>query len=91
MLKIAEGIDLKELEKYGFKYKQDEDYEYWEITNELETYRIMFVAVWDRKIHNLGADDTLYDLIQAGIVVKEWLYAKGKRRNRFKRAWEVWI
>jgi hypothetical protein len=74
MLKIAEGINLEELEKYGFEktyivsdwcYRKDFiDFEYKEN-----------IVVWcdSREVQVEGAEllDTLYDLIQAGIVVKE--------------------
>lgn len=74
MLKIAEGISLAELEKYGFEkeyivfdwcYRKDFiDFEYKEN-----------IVVWcdSREVQVEGAEllDTLYDLIQAGIVVKE--------------------
>jgi hypothetical protein len=74
MLKIAEGINLDELEKYGFEkeyivsdwcYRKDFiDFEYKEN-----------IVVWcdSRELQVEGAEllDTLYDLIQAGIVVKE--------------------
>ena len=74
MLKIAEGINLEELEKYGFKeiciigewcYRKEYiDCEYEE-----------HITIWiDRRTVHIKAFellDTLYDLIQAGIVVKE--------------------
>lgn len=74
MLKIRDDIPLEELEKYGFKkeylfadwcyQKQFIDFEYEE-----------HIVVWcdSREVQVEGAEllDTLYDLIQAGIVVKE--------------------
>ena len=77
MLKIAEGIDLKELEKYGLKYKHlsCDIYNHWEYMEvDKETKQInttLYIFESDRRIVNIDADDTLYDLIQAGIVVKE--------------------
>lgn len=74
MLKIAEGINLDELEKYGFEktyivsdwcYRKDFiDFEYKEN-----------IVVWcdsrEVQVEAIELLDTLYDLIQAGIIVKE--------------------
>lgn len=64
MLKIAEGINLEELKKYGFKYKHSL------ISNRYDKGTI-FVNIDTRTIYCYQDIDTLYDLIQAGIVVKE--------------------
>ena len=64
MLKIREDIPLKELEKYGFKYKQGL------FINSYDKGTI-FVNCDNRYIYCFKDIDTLYDLIQAGIVVKE--------------------
>lgn len=74
MLKIAEGINLEELEKYGFEesyimsdwcyQKQLTDYEY-------EEHIIVWCNSREVQVHAIELLDTLYDLIKAGIVVKE--------------------
>lgn len=92
MLKIAEGIDLKELEKFGFK-KQPRPYSGYYLCVAIGA-RVIFVnpdgggriihsEKWednDPRIHknpnckyraNYIVEEILYDLIQAGIVVKE--------------------
>ena len=74
MLKVKEGIKLEELEKYGFERKYIvADWCYWKEYKE-ENYKETLV-VWeeDRKvqIEAIHLLDALYDLITAGIVVKE--------------------
>lgn len=84
MLKIKENVDLKELEKFGFKYNPN-CYENWRktfensmsgdvkirITNERTVYPVI-----DLNFYNLGhlsefaLHDTLYDLIKADLVEK---------------------
>jgi len=74
MLKIAEGISLAKLEKYGFEEeyifadwcyrKQLVDFEY-------EEHIIVWCNSREVQVHAIELLDTLYDLIQAGIVVKE--------------------
>ena len=82
MLKIKENVDLKELEKYGFKYAQtnmDKYFYTYYLDNEFD------LTIYENdKILRLGycpiddtssyADttflDTIYDLIQAGLVEK---------------------
>lgn len=84
MLKIKNNVDLKELEKFGFKhyemiyvkeYKRISDYE------ELNTIKEVFVGELDRKI-SIGTNngymqfntdielDVIYDLIKADLVKK---------------------
>ena len=84
MLKIKDNVDLKELEKYGFKYTPNcyENYKlclqndlegaiYIRITND----RIVYL-VSDLDIYNLNNEnefkmyDILYDLIKADLVEK---------------------
>ena len=71
MLKIRDDIPLEELEKYGFEYKKIKDLEIWEHQNGADSFRIIYVVVRSREINNYNESDKLYDLIQAGIVVKE--------------------
>lgn len=76
MLKIKDNVDLKELEKFGFKlFQGNSKYYYKDVYNGTSDYR---VYVEDRIIQlGMGAeetifnvDTTIYDLIQAGIVEK---------------------
>ena len=92
MLKIKNNVDLKELERFGFKAKYDEDsgkvcaYQkkcekdvggllitITETTSLIRIYRA-FIGKnieWRINKYNDYFDiDTLYDLIQAGLVVK---------------------
>lgn len=69
MLKIKDNVNLKELEKFGFKYKKNEyRHKIYEWTNK---YDFFTVYVWDnREIYSSGAVDVLYDLIKADLVEK---------------------
>lgn len=74
MLKIAEGINLEELEKYGFEkeyivsdwcfQKKLKDFEY-------EEYIMLWCNSRIVQVKAIELLDTLYDLIKEGIVVKE--------------------
>ena len=73
MLKIKDDVDLKELEKFGFKAdKYDLFYEYHSKSNYKDTImlnmknkRLLFYQTYNGKSY-----DVLYDLIQAGLVEK---------------------
>lgn len=81
MLKINPEKDIKELEKFGFKPKYDED------TGELESYALGYESYESIKVKNrlipfrrdynedryYSSDivEVLYDLIKADMVVKE--------------------
>ena len=68
MLKIKKDVDLKELEKFGFK-KNKNIYCFENIFN-----AIVLMIFDNKKISDPGDDsgnDVLYDLIQAGLVEKE--------------------
>lgn len=74
MLKIRDGVDLKELEKYGFEYDKD-DYYYYDKTGNLGGYDEIIIEK-DRLIQ-LGfepspyfIENCLYDLIKADLVEK---------------------
>lgn len=90
MLKIKDNVDLKELEKFGFKPKYNEDtgkiIAYQKVNKEAE-YEGLIVNIerikskirifkrtkqcWIINKYNEYFDiDTLYDLIQAGLVEK---------------------
>lgn len=79
MLKIKDNVDLKELEKFGFKLKYNENngkpfsYEKefigWNRRSDITIY------IEDREINcyieeEMGIIETLYDLIKADMVVK---------------------
>ena len=93
MLKIKDSVDLKELEKFGFKPKYDENtgkicvYEKKSTKNVYEGLLVKLQktkskirifkgfqgrnVAWKINRHNDYFDiDTLYDLIQAGLVEK---------------------
>ncbi len=67
MLKIKDDVDLKELEKFGFKQRNN----YYEIFNH---YDVDVITIYenDKTIEcgDVTADDKLYDLIQSGLVEK---------------------
>jgi hypothetical protein len=74
MLKIKDNVDLKELEKYGFKRNSNFP-DGWAMvkTYEKGKYYQEDIYVWnDRKIQVNAIDilDTIYDLIQAGLIDK---------------------
>lgn len=74
MLKIKDNIDLKELEKFGFvKYHYRENHDYY-MYPEIENYAI-YIFIENREIMVDKFYDNhltiIYDLIQAGLVVKE--------------------
>lgn len=93
MLKIRDDVDLKELEKFGFKHiindtyskrmnNSDERYETSILVNPLnkETKNhLVYYINNDEEIGNIEEDyidltgelDTVYDLIQANLIVKE--------------------
>ena len=82
MLKIKDNVDLKELEKFGFKkdkndndniyyldfkpYEAHTDYSYIEINGEDRLFNIDCVEVDDYE----KVLNVLFDLIQAGLVEK---------------------
>lgn len=74
-LRIKPNVDLKELEKYGFEY-YDEEYSKWE---ESEGYDIGYSVDIANRIIKISfstfdmlvkIDSTLYDLIKADLVEK---------------------
>ena len=81
-LRIKDNVDLKELEKFGFKvYEYVLFYEYHSKSNykdsimlNMKNKRLLFYQTYNGKSY-----DVLYDLIQAGLVEKvedKWLKAK---------------
>lgn len=76
MLKIKDNVDLKELEKFDFLYRDDcGQYKFTERNVDGATY--IYINIWNRKIiyrQDKASDNMclnkLYDLIQAGLVEK---------------------
>lgn len=81
MLKIKDEVDLKELEKFGFKY--DEQMNYWYkhclgtfnkfivlTEDDIDSFNGQIVFYNDSAFNTTLYLDTLYDLIQAGLVEK---------------------
>lgn len=74
MLKIKDNVDLKELEKYGYVYKEQPGSgarKRYELSNDFDVY----VYIDNRVLHfnrfnSNHQTDTLYDLIQDGLVEK---------------------
>ncbi len=68
MLKIIDDVDLKELEKFGFK---SDHYGNYTIFND---YNIDVITVWTDRTMDISGDsvaiNTFYDLMQAGLVEK---------------------
>ena len=77
MLKIKDNIDLKELEKYGFKnkgcnYRQKFDYKYYEVEIIIELDRKYIIIQNDYYDSDFACylPNVLYDLIKDGLVEK---------------------
>lgn len=76
MLKIKDNVDLKELEKFGFKNIKNNNYptlsnqeHYYDYIGTIAIYentKVIIIKHTDNK-----TIDTLYDLIQASLVEKE--------------------
>ena len=77
MLKIKDSVDLKELEKFGFKYRRETATQYehyvYETRTENDFYPVARCWIWccDRCIAmNTREIEIIYDLIQADMVEK---------------------
>lgn len=74
MLKIKDNVDLKELEKFGFKYVKNSNYPM--LSNEEYYYDyIGTIAIYETRdiiVKHTGTEtmNTLYDLIKADLVEK---------------------
>ena len=73
MLKIKDNVDLKELEKFGFKLNLDGEYQ---LIIEKNNIKTIIVVEFDRTIYvqSIGYVvqelDVLYELIKASLVEK---------------------
>ena len=73
MLKVKDNVDLKELEKFGFKLNSNEEYQ---LTIEKNNITTIIVVEYERTIYiqSIGYVveelDTLYDLIKANLIEK---------------------
>lgn len=78
MLKIKDNVDLKELEKFGFKYFGEEHYKvsYFKDEGLLGCNCAINVYTKDRRLEIVDSydqsvwEDIIFDLIQAGLVEK---------------------
>lgn len=82
MLKIRDDVDLKELEKFGFEYRENKKLSYnsvYEWNNILQvkgSNEQIYIRAFDRRELVVNSDcgiaiEKLYDLIKADLVVKE--------------------
>ena len=79
MLKIKDNVDLKELEKYGFKVKYDEDTG-WAYKYQHKEYKFVYVMLKNRELNlsetNVRFEEQhkyyslVFDLIKDGLVTK---------------------
>ena len=81
MLKIKDNVDLKELEKFGFKYDKEMKYYYKHCLgtfnkfiilteNDVDSFKGQIVFYNDSAFNTTLYLDTLYDLIKADLVEK---------------------
>ena len=78
MLKIKDNVDLKELEKFGFKHKYEKVYEYVREIEGKTAYRVyttknhsyLQIETFEPVIIAKRLQDLLYDLIKADLVEK---------------------
>lgn len=82
MLKIREDIDLKELEKFDFKYRENKRlpynsvYEWNDMLQVKSNNEQIYIRAFDKRELVINSDcglamEKLYDLIKANLVVKE--------------------
>ena len=82
MLKIRDDVDLKELEKFGFRYRENKKLPYnsvyeWNNMIQVESSNEqIYIRAFDRRELVVNSDcgivmEKLYDLIKANLVVKE--------------------
>ena len=69
MLKIIDNVDLKELEKFGFRKWEDNYIK--DITSSITCFvSIDYREIWFSCSGVIGSLEILFDLIQAGLVEK---------------------
>ena len=82
MLKIRDDVDLKELEKFGFEYKENKKlpcnsiYEWNNMIQVKGSNEQIYIRAFDKRELVVNSDcgmamEKLYDLIKANLVVKE--------------------
>lgn len=82
MLKIRDDVNLKELEKFGFRYRENKKLPYnsvyeWNNMIQVESSNEqIYIRAFDRRELVVNSDcgiamEKLYDLIKANLVVKE--------------------
>ena len=80
MLKIKDSVNLKELEKFGFEYDEDNNYYFYygftrpdcnsEIRMYVDKYDRIITTGFDIYVAEDKIHDKIYDLIKAGLVEK---------------------
>lgn len=78
MLKIKDNVDLKELEKFGFEYKEyslySSNYKFYDFTpnNSISVIQIEITSrlIYLNDNNRYDGLSKIYDLIQAGLVEK---------------------
>ena len=81
MLKIKDSVNLKELEKFGFEYDEDNNYYFYygftrphsnsEIRLYVDKNDRVITTGFDMQVHPARIHDKMSDLIQAGLVEKD--------------------
>ena len=89
MLKIKDEVDLKELEKFGFRYIKNSNYP--NLSNQEYYYDYLgTISIYENTratiVRYTGEEtiDTLYDLIQAGLVEKNIILSKNTKELSLK-------
>ena len=79
MLKIKPETDLKELEKFGFEQYNVGHLIKYEYKKEIGKHEIYNIKIDENRIIHINQlsvnnelPDIVYDLIQSGLVIKEW-------------------
>lgn len=75
MLKIKDNVDLKKLEEFGFEFIKGDVSDYYNLENDEDEsdYIVIDADTREIRICSINAkqiDDTIYNLIEAGLVEK---------------------
>lgn len=70
MLKIRDDVDLKELEKFGFRTEDDDGFIWCEPNEDIVINPNRYILVYADDEQGNCSMNILYDLIQAGLVEK---------------------